>query len=127
MLQLLNLFRLSVHRKYLKLTTMYNIVSGHMYLPSSIFVQLITQAHLTCTFNFTKPFAHTNDMYHSFVPSVILSWNYFVLYLALKGLCCIILRNMYHISFAIYTHVKWKEKKLEQKTNKKQCNVGIVI
>ena len=39
MLQLLNLPRLSVRRKYLKLTTMYNIVSGHMYFPSSIFLQ----------------------------------------------------------------------------------------
>ena len=33
MLQLLNLPRLSVRREYLKLTTMYNIVSGHMYFP----------------------------------------------------------------------------------------------
>ena len=43
-------FRLSVCRKFL---TMYNIVSGHMYFPSSIFVQviyhtsLIAQAHST--------------------------------------------------------------------------------
>ena len=39
MLQLLNLPRLSVCRKYLRLTTMYIIVSGHMDFSSSIFVQ----------------------------------------------------------------------------------------
>ena len=77
MLQLLNLPRLSVRRKYLKLTTMYNIVCGHMDFPSSIFVQsnLPCQLNRTSTFNFTRPFARTNYMYHSFVPSVITSWN----------------------------------------------------
>ena len=77
MLQLLNLPRLSVRRKYLKLTTMYNIVSGLMHFPSSIFVQSNLPYYLNCTstFNFTRPFAHTNYMYHSFVPSVISSWN----------------------------------------------------
>ena len=70
-------YRLSVRRKYLKLTTMYNIVSGHMHFPSSIFVQSNLPYHLnrTSTFNFIRPFAHTNYMYHSFVPSVISTWN----------------------------------------------------
>ena len=77
MLQLLNLPRLSVHRKYLKLTTMYNIVSGHMDFPSSIFVQSNLPYYLnrTSTFNFTRLFEHTNYMYHSYAPSVISLWN----------------------------------------------------
>ena len=77
MLQLLNLPRLSVRREYLKPTTMYNIVSGHMYFPPSIFVQSNLPYYLnrTSTFNFIRPFAHTNYMYHSFVPSVVSSWN----------------------------------------------------
>ena len=69
MLQLLNLPRLSVRREYL--------VSGHMYFPPSIFVQSNLPYYLnrTSTFNFIRPFAHTNYMYHSFVPSVVSSWN----------------------------------------------------
>ena len=76
-MQLLNLPHLSVCRKYLKLTTMYNIVSGHMYFPSSIFLQsnLPYQFIRTSTLNFIRPFARTNYMYHSFVPSVVSSWN----------------------------------------------------
>ena len=59
MFQLLNLPHLSVRRKYLKLTTMYNIVNGHMDFPSSIFVQsnlpyylnrAITQPSPVCQF-----------------------------------------------------------------------------
>ena len=77
MLELLNLPLLSVCRKYLKLTTIYNIVSGHMYFPSSIFLQsnLPYQFICTSTLNFIRPFAHTNYMYYSFVPSVVSSWN----------------------------------------------------
>ena len=33
------------------------------------------QYNRTSTFHFIRPFAHTNDMYHSFVPSVIWFWN----------------------------------------------------
>ena len=53
MLQLLNLPRLSVRREYLKLTTMYNIVSGHMYFhlvslyKVTYHTTLIAQVHLT--------------------------------------------------------------------------------
>ena len=54
MLQLLNLPCLSVRYKYLKLTTMYNIVSGHVYFqfhPVSLYkviyhTTLIAQTHL---------------------------------------------------------------------------------
>ena len=66
--------RLSVRRKYLKLTTMYNIVSGHTYFPSSQ-SNLPYQFIHTSTLNFIRPFAHTNYMYYSFVPSVVSSWN----------------------------------------------------
>ena len=59
MLQLLNLPHLSVRHKYLKLTTMYNIVSGHMYFPSSIYLQNNLFIR-TSTLNFIRPFAHTN-------------------------------------------------------------------
>ena len=53
MLQLLNISRLLVCRTFL---TMYNIVSGHMYFPSSIFVQsnLPYQFNCTSTFNSTR-------------------------------------------------------------------------
>ena len=94
------------------LTTMYNIVSGHMDFPSSIFVQSNLPYHLNriSTFNFTRPFAHTNYMYHSFVPSVITFWNnlpdwlnYVLLSPHLKGPCCIILRHMYHISYQLHS------------------------
>ena len=71
----------------------------------SIFGCLPYQFNRTSTFHFTRPFAHTNYMYHSFVASLILSWNNLpdsvklfhssYIYLALKGLCCIILRNKY--------------------------------
>ena len=60
MLQLLNLPSLSVCRKYLKLTTMYNIVSGHMDFPSSIFVHVNQQhrrAQSTRSVKYTKKHA----------------------------------------------------------------------
>ena len=65
----------SYRQQTTKLTT--TLVSSHMYFPSSIFVQcnLPYQFNCTSTFNFTSPSAHTNYMYHSIVPSVILSWN----------------------------------------------------
>ena len=56
---ILNLPRLSVHRKYLNYNVqrklMYNIVSGHMDFPSSVFVQSNLPYYLsrTSTFNFT--------------------------------------------------------------------------
>ena len=38
MMEHLNISPLSVHRQYLKLTTMHNIISGHFYFPSHIFI-----------------------------------------------------------------------------------------
>ena len=76
-LQLLNLPHFSLCHRYLELTTMYNIAGGHMYSPSNIIVQcnLPSQFYHTNTLNFTRPFVHANYnvMYHSFVPSAILS------------------------------------------------------
>ena len=71
MLQLLNISRLSVCRKFL---TMYNIVSGHMYFPSSIFVQsnLPYQFNCTSTFNFTR-LLHILPVIRLHL--VVLSWN----------------------------------------------------
>lgn len=54
------------------LTTMYNIVSGHISYPPSIFVQSNLPYHFYCTstFNFFGLFTHINYMYYSaFVPS----------------------------------------------------------
>ena len=53
------------------------MVSGHMCYPLSIFVQGNLPYHFnrTSTLNLIQPFAHTNYMYYSFVPSVISSWN----------------------------------------------------
>ena len=61
MLQLLNISRLLVCRTFL---TMYNIVSGHMYFPSSIFVQ----SNLPYQFNCTSTFNFTHTTCHSFAP-----------------------------------------------------------
>ena len=75
MLQLLDIPPLSTRRKYLKLTTMYNIVANQSYFPPNIFVRhdfpYSTHRHA----NFVRPFARTQYMYSSFVPSVIMAWN----------------------------------------------------
>jgi len=86
-MQLLNLPRLSTCHKYLKLTTMYNIVNGHMHYPSNISVQSNLAYHFNCisTTNFIRPLAQTNYMYHSFVPSVISLWNILPDYLKISS------------------------------------------
>ena len=75
MLQLLNLPSLSVRREFLKLTTMYNIIDGFLQFPSGIFVQSNFPYCCNHSTNFIRPFARTNYLYHSFVPSVISMWN----------------------------------------------------
>ena len=74
MLRLLDIPPLSTRRKYLKLTTMYNIVGSHSYFPPDIFVQR-NFPYSTHHYNFVRPFARTQYMYSSFVPSVITVWN----------------------------------------------------
>jgi len=71
---LLGLPPLTIHCKYLKLVTMYNIISGNMYFPSGHFVYY-TSPYYTRNCNFIRPFSRLNYMYHSFVPSVISLWN----------------------------------------------------
>ena len=78
MLQELDLLPLTSH-KYLKLTTVYNMLSGNSYFPSGIFVQntlnynnWLRNSHVP---RFIRPFARTNYFYSSFVPSVISDWN----------------------------------------------------
>lgn len=79
MLQKLDLLPLTSRRKYLKLTTLYNMFSGNSYFPSGIFVQnnlnysnWLRNSHVP---RFVRPFARTNYFYSSFVPSVISDWN----------------------------------------------------
>ena len=71
MLEQLELTSLS-RRKFLKLTTMYNIINGTLYFPTGYFVQNYFQYSSSHTL---RPFARTNYLYSSFVPSVITLWN----------------------------------------------------
>ncbi len=75
MLQFLNIPPLSSRHTYLKLTTMYNIVGNNSYFPSGIFVPRIFPYSTNHHTNFIRPFARTQYMYSSFVPSVITMWN----------------------------------------------------
>ena len=78
MLQKLDLLPLT-SRKYLKLTTLYNMFSGNLYFPSGIFVQnnlnYSNWLHNSHVPKFVRPFARTNYFYSSFVPSGISDWN----------------------------------------------------
>ena len=77
MLELLDIPLLAARRKYLKLTTMYNIVHNNLYFPTDIFVQhnfpYSSYHHISS--NFVLPFARTQYLFSSFVPSVITAWN----------------------------------------------------
>ena len=76
MLAQLNIPKLVMRRKYLKLTTMYNIVKGNCYFPSDIFLQDFNNTHLrNQVTRYIRPYSHTNYMFSSFVPSVIALWN----------------------------------------------------
>ena len=72
MLQQLELTSLSQRRKFLKLTTMYNIINGTLYFPTGYFVQnYFPYSSSHGTLNYIRPFDRTS----SFVPSVISLWN----------------------------------------------------
>ena len=76
MLQQLELTSLSQRRTFLKLTTMYNIINGTLYFPTGYFVQnYFPYSSSHGTLNYIRPFARTNYLYSSFVPSVISLWN----------------------------------------------------
>ena len=75
MLEQLDLIPLSQHRKLLKLITMYNIVNGSVYFPTGYFVQSHFPYSSNHVFNYTRPFARTNYLFSSFVPSVVSLWN----------------------------------------------------
>ena len=76
MLQQLELTSLSQRRNFLKLTTMYNIINGTLYFPTGYFVQnYFPYSSSHGTLNYIRPFARTNYLYSSFVPSVISLWN----------------------------------------------------
>ena len=74
MLQLLNIPPLSARRNFLKLTTMYKII-GNFYLPPGVYVQHNFPYSTNQHTNFSRPFARTQYMFSSFVPSVITLWN----------------------------------------------------
>ena len=75
MLEQLELTCLSQRRKFLKLTTMYNIINNTLYVPTGYFVQNYFPYSRNHTLNYIRPFARTNYLYSSFVPSVISLWN----------------------------------------------------
>lgn len=94
---MLNVRCMSVHHKYLKLTTMYSIHHGHMYLTSNTFAtECFTQLpeHI-------KPLVH----YYSFLFTVISPWsnspNSVMMFstFSLYGHCYIILRHKFQISY----------------------------
>ena len=72
MLEQLDLTPFSQYRKLLKLITMYNIVNGTVYFSTGYFVQSHFSNHV---FNYTRPFAHTNYLFSSFVLSVVSLWT----------------------------------------------------
>ena len=71
---MLELPLLAARRKYLKLTTTYNIVHNNSYFPTGIFVQhnFPYSSHHRINSNFVRPFARTQYLFSSFVPS---AWN----------------------------------------------------
>jgi len=54
---------------------MYNIIHGHSHFPSGLFTQSNFPYSSNRSLNFARPFAHTNYLNHSLVPSVIGLWN----------------------------------------------------
>ena len=60
MLEQLELTSLSQRRKFLKLTTMYNIINGTLYFPTGYFVQNYFPYSSSHTLNYIIPFARTN-------------------------------------------------------------------
>jgi len=104
MLQVLIIPPLTIPHEYLKLTTMYNIIHGHSHFPSGLFAHSNFPYSSNRSLNFTRPFAHTNRLYHSFVPGVIGLWNNLLHSLkampsisTLKGLYCIIFTMQVHV------------------------------
>ena len=75
MLQLLNFPPLSTRHNFLKLTTMYKIIGNFSYFPPGVFVQHNFPYSTNQHTNFSRPFARTQYMFSSFVPSVITLWN----------------------------------------------------
>jgi len=54
---------------------MYNIVNGTIYFPTGYVVQSHFPYSSNHVFNYTRPFARTNYLFLSFVPSVVSLWN----------------------------------------------------
>ena len=96
MLKRLDLTPISQRRKPLKLITMYNIVNGTVYFPLGILCKVISLTPVTMFFNYTRPFARTNYLFSSFVPSVVSLWIAYQTMLKFPHF--LFLRLMYHIS-----------------------------
>ena len=79
MLNRLDIPILLTHCRYLKITTMFNIINGHHYFPTGVFtrcsIQSTRQLRQELSNNFCVPFARTQYLFFSFVPSVIRLWN----------------------------------------------------
>ena len=54
-------------------TTLYNIINGTLYFPTGYFVR--NYFPYSSSHGILRPFARTNYLYSSFVPSVISLWN----------------------------------------------------
>ena len=76
MLQQLNIPPLTTRRKYLKLTTLFNIQNGTSYFRPGIFTHSTYPHSLRSRIcNLTRPLTRTNYFHNSFVPSTISLWN----------------------------------------------------
>ena len=87
---------------YLKLTTMFNVVSGNSYFPTGISVQHNSPYGSHEHHNkFFRPFAQTQYLYSSFVPSVIVASNLYLTVLNILYLypCSNIHYNIIFFSF----------------------------
>ena len=96
MLQQLELTSSSQRCKFLKLTTMYNIIIGTLYFPTGYFVQnYFPYSSSHGTLNYIRPFAHTICIHHLSHP---LSLCRTIYQTVLKLLLSSYLRLTYHIS-----------------------------
>ena len=75
MLNRLDIPTLLTHHRYLKITTMFNIINGYHYFPTGVFtrrsIQSTRQLRQELSNNFCVPFVRTQYLFFSFVPSVI--------------------------------------------------------
>ena len=76
MLNRLDIPTLLTHHRYLKITTMFNIINGYHYFPTGVFtrrsIQSTRQLRQELSNNFCVPFARTQYLFFSLVPIIVL-------------------------------------------------------